>query len=1025
MQLKSFTAWVNLHLGKTGLEVKDLTKDFGDGIKLLRLVEIISEEDLGKYNKKPVIKFQKVENLNIPLKYINSFLKDIGILNSYSAENILEENATLICGMIWSLILRYNVSEISEGELTAKEGLLLWAKNKVAEGSNGTINITNFHNNWQDGMAFNALIQAFRPDLADIRKLDPKNKTHNLNLAFQVAQDVLEIPKLLDADDMVSMKPDEKSVMTYISLFWKLFAGSKRKRLAGERVTHVVQREQSYSEMQSAFTKASAELADWMNSKISFFKADPNCNSQAELEVVIRAHIEYGRAEKPSKQQDLLDLEALYSSITSRLSTLGRSFVPPEEASLPTMQRWWEQLTLAESAYAENLNNQLKTLKKMELYIKLFNSKAGKLEDWLDHKEAWLKVSTDSANGVKAHGEHTADDQPENSTSAIPQPDVPQPDVPQPDAPMQPEPTQSGEPPVPPAPQPASGRNSPASGRYSESTVSEKGRSRQPSFLDKMASKFSFSRSRQASASGTPPDAVPTAESRPASLTMDMGAMKPGLVDLRSITKNSAEDLQELLLTTRGAAMSEGKLDSLSAVQAKLHMYEAYQQEFDGQKATLPQLDQRIEQILAAGCPPFRQFALADRTKRIKERFEKIEQMGAHYLQLLREELEKQQKMDEMRVKFAKQAEVLNRWMEGSIDMLTEFIEINSISEAELQLSEAIAFDADVSNNESELAQLGTFEQEMSEMGVLKNPYSRFTMETLLKMMNHCKDVHAARKEQLQGVLDTQKRLDEHKRAFAEAAEAVMAYVRAEKQAIEVAAPAIAIHPDDAASIARGKQMMLALEDLRSAETRDKRESKLQPAQALADQLIEAVELDNPYTTLSMSALKSQVDQLTKVVSEKVNFIEAQLARAQADITPEQHEEMKSTFNYFDKSGDCHLNEQEFSATLRALGYELSKQDEEAVFSKYAEKKPDSGELAISLEGFTTYFLQQFKDKDTADELLAAFRTLADGKDLVTADELKTHMPEAEVEFLIGQLALREGENSLEYAPFAAQVYGK
>ena len=78
-------------------------------------------------------KFQKIENLNIPLKYINSFNASIGIKTSYSAEDIYEGNVTLILGMVWCLILRYSVAEISEGDLTAKEGLLLWAQKKVAK----------------------------------------------------------------------------------------------------------------------------------------------------------------------------------------------------------------------------------------------------------------------------------------------------------------------------------------------------------------------------------------------------------------------------------------------------------------------------------------------------------------------------------------------------------------------------------------------------------------------------------------------------------------------------------------------------------------------------------------------------------------------------------------------------------------------------------------------------------------------------------------------------------------------------
>ena len=54
MQKKTFTAWVNSHLKREGMEVEDLSKDFGDGVKLIKLIEVISEEPLGKYKLKPV-----------------------------------------------------------------------------------------------------------------------------------------------------------------------------------------------------------------------------------------------------------------------------------------------------------------------------------------------------------------------------------------------------------------------------------------------------------------------------------------------------------------------------------------------------------------------------------------------------------------------------------------------------------------------------------------------------------------------------------------------------------------------------------------------------------------------------------------------------------------------------------------------------------------------------------------------------------------------------------------------------------
>ena len=42
-------------------------------------------------------------------------------------------------------------------------------------------------------------------------------------------------------------------------------------------------------------------------------------------------------------------------------------------------------------------------------------------------------------------------------------------------------------------------------------------------------------------------------------------------------------------------------------------------------------------------------------------------------------------RLEEMRVEYAKQSEALHRWVEESIDMLTELVQASSISEAEVR----------------------------------------------------------------------------------------------------------------------------------------------------------------------------------------------------------------------------------------------------------------------------------------------------------------------------------------------------
>lgn len=94
--------------------------------------------------------------------------------------------------------------------MSAKDALLLWCQRKT-EGYKG-VQVRDFHmrfdtlfigsylRSFKDGLAFCALIHRHRPDLLDFDKLRKDQPLENLNLAFEVADKSLDIPKMLDAD---------------------------------------------------------------------------------------------------------------------------------------------------------------------------------------------------------------------------------------------------------------------------------------------------------------------------------------------------------------------------------------------------------------------------------------------------------------------------------------------------------------------------------------------------------------------------------------------------------------------------------------------------------------------------------------------------------------------------------------------------------------------------------------------------------------------------------------------------------
>ena len=213
-----------MHLVTRGRKIADIQSDFEDGILLIILLEIIGGEEIGNYNRNPKLRTQKIENINIALAYIKK--KNIN-LPGISAEDITN-NIKMVFGVIWSLILRFSISIISEEELIGKEALLLWCKKKT-DGYNN-VAVENFTTSWKDGLALCAIIHAHRPDLIPIGSFDGSSDARtNLQLAFDVAEKYLGIPPLVDIEDFVDEpRPDERSVITYIAQFYHCFSGDRQ-----------------------------------------------------------------------------------------------------------------------------------------------------------------------------------------------------------------------------------------------------------------------------------------------------------------------------------------------------------------------------------------------------------------------------------------------------------------------------------------------------------------------------------------------------------------------------------------------------------------------------------------------------------------------------------------------------------------------------------------------------------------------------------------------------------------------------
>ncbi|KAI1240806.1 hypothetical protein IHE44_0009249 [Lamprotornis superbus] len=438
-QRKTFTAWCNSHLRKAGTQIENIEEDFRNGLKLMLLLEVISGERLPKPDRGKM-RFHKIANVNKALDYIAS--KGVKLV-SIGAEEIVDGNVKMTLGMIWTIILRFAIQDISVEETSAKEGLLLWCQRKTAPYRN--VNIQNFHLSWKDGLGLCALIHRHRPDLIDYSKLNKDDPIGNINLAMEIAEKHLDIPKMLDAEDIVNTpKPDERAIMTYVSCFYHAFAGAEQVAVfligcftfplvylkkpttnsvlsatfsfskpipfsecvyeyflficcvlqaetAANRICKVLAVNQENERLMEEYERLASELLEWIRRTIPWLENRTPEKTMQAMQKKLEDFRDYRRKHKPPKVQEKCQLEINFNTLQTKLRISNRpAFMPSEGKMVSDIAGAWQRLEQAEKGYEEWLLNEIRRLERLEHLAEKFRQKASTHEQWAYGKEQIL-----------------------------------------------------------------------------------------------------------------------------------------------------------------------------------------------------------------------------------------------------------------------------------------------------------------------------------------------------------------------------------------------------------------------------------------------------------------------------------------------------------------------------------------------------------------------------------------------------------------------------------------------------------
>jgi len=169
-------------------------------------------------------------------------------------EDVHDNNLKLILGLIWTLILRFQIQR-GGPDANAKAELLEWVRQQVAPYG---LRPKNFNMDWTDGKVIYALTDSLAPGTLPYNNLsgqplsdtetamDTAEKEYQITkvgeslffLLYTCANHAIDFilfssNQLMDAADMVEM-PDELAIMTYVSLFRDYWNNENSKKADGK-----------------------------------------------------------------------------------------------------------------------------------------------------------------------------------------------------------------------------------------------------------------------------------------------------------------------------------------------------------------------------------------------------------------------------------------------------------------------------------------------------------------------------------------------------------------------------------------------------------------------------------------------------------------------------------------------------------------------------------------------------------------------------------------------------------------------
>ncbi|KAJ5078025.1 alpha-actinin sarcomeric-like protein [Anaeramoeba ignava] len=316
-------------------------------------------------------------------------------------------------------------------------------------------------------------------------------------------------------------------------------------------------------------------------------------------------------------------------------------------------------------------------------------------------------------------------------------------------------------------------------------------------------------------------------------------------------------------------------------------------------------------------------------------------------------------------------------------------IENASLRDFGFTLDEVESFKKVIEDNEKEVLSRAEVmkkecekaKEEMNSLKVIKNPYTKLTLEDINNSLQSLKNSLNERMKAYEIELQRQKDNDALCKKFADVADPLFKWISEQKDKITESKETLQ------------NQLEFVNKCITGLSTE---KSKLEPLQDLQSKMDKAGIQNNRHTTLTLKDLLVQWEQYENFLNRKKKMLEEEIENQKLrGITAEQMQEIEENFKQFDFDNSGTIDRKELTACLYSLGEERTPKEITKIMEEYGDGKD------ISYERFKEFMIVLFGDSDTKDEVINSFVLINRGFKVAKKDLMELVMDDQDINYII------------------------